>query len=82
MLRIWCDGRLEVRLRTLPGIDPAWDAARCDELIRRLETIEDLRFEAKRNWPKASIASLAASDKRQRFIAIIEDVVRTLNPPG
>lgn len=80
VLRIWSDGRLEVKLRSLPEIDPTWDAERCDDLIRQLETIDDLRFEQGRNWPKASIAPLADPHKRQRFVAIMDDVVRSLNP--
>jgi hypothetical protein len=82
LLRVWSDGRLEVRLRSLRDIYPAWDAARCDDLIRQLETIGDLRFEQGRNWPKASIAPLADPNKHQLFVGIIDDVVRSLNPSG
>jgi hypothetical protein len=82
LLRVWSDGRLEVRLRSLRDVEPAWDAARCDDLIGKLETIENLRFERGRNWPKASIAPLADPHKRQRFIAVIDDVLRTMNSPA
>jgi hypothetical protein len=82
VLRVWCDGRLEVHLRKLRDTDPRWDATRCDDLIHKLDTIEGLRFDQGRNWPKASIAPLADRDKRQLFVAFIDDVIRSLNPSG
>ena len=81
ILRIWNNGRLELRLRSLSDADPAWDDSRCDELIRRLEAIPDLRFEPGRNWPKASIAALADRENHSAFVTVIDDVVRQLKPP-
>ena len=88
LLRLWRSGRwltgeLEVRLQSLKNVDRStWDADGCDQLIRRLEASTDLHFDNDRRWPKAPIAPLADSHKRQSFLEIIEQVVRSLNPPA
>jgi hypothetical protein len=88
LLRVWPSGRrptgeLEVRVRALKEFDPStWDDDRCDQLIRRLEAGTDLHFEDDWRGPKAQIAPLADPHKRKSFLEVIEDVVRSLNPPS
>ena len=88
LLRIWPSGRwptgaIEVRLRSLKDFDSrAWDAERCDQLIRRLEASTGLHFDKTRSWPKAPIAPLADPHKRQFFLEIIEGIVGSLNLPA
>jgi hypothetical protein len=69
-----------VHLQNLRAVDGAWDVPRCDDLIDELETIENLRFEPGRRWPKASIEPLGDPQKRERFVAIIDNIVGSLHP--
>jgi hypothetical protein len=87
LLRVWPSGHwptgdLEVRLQSLKSIDSStWGFERRDQLIRRLEARAHLHFDNSRQWPKAPIAPLADPRKRQSFLDIIEEVVRSLNLP-
>jgi len=70
VLRIWGKGELEVTLRTLNELDPAWDADRIEDLVRRIETIEKVRFlSPKRNWPHIELTPLADPSRLQQLTA-------------
>lgn len=82
LLRLWDDGSLEVRLETLREIDSAWDEPeRIQQLIEEFEAIDGVRLRS-RKWPKTPLAPLADPHARQRFTAVVDDVVRMLNIAG
>jgi hypothetical protein len=75
LIRIWRDGRLEVRLQTLRAKDVGWDLERCKALMDELEAIDGLSFDAGRSWPKAEISALSGDDSRDQFLAVMAAVV-------
>jgi len=81
VLRVWGDGTLEVTLHTLKRLDPPWDSERIEDLVQRVEAIDDVRFiSPKRNWPRIQLAPLADPRKLEQFVVIIDDVLSDLSP--
>ncbi len=80
LLRVWDEATLEVRLRSLQEIDESWSPDRIEQLVQRLEAIDGIRFPPGRDWPRTPLAPLADLQTRQSFIAIVDEVVRMLNP--
>jgi hypothetical protein len=80
-LRAWGDGTLEVSLHTLKRVNPPWDSERIEDLVQRIEAIDDVRFlSLKRNWPRMKLAPFADPRKFEQFVAIIDDVLADLSP--
>ncbi len=83
LLRVWDVGTLEVTLKTLSALDTTWDPERIEDLVRRMEAIDGVRFlSTKRNWPRIELAPLSQQHGLQQFTAILEDVLRSLNVPS
>jgi hypothetical protein len=81
LLRIWDEGRLEVKVNTLRKVDESWDDdARIESLLERIERIDGVVLKGARlQWPRTPLAPLADPAKRQRFLATMSDVVAGLN---
>lgn len=80
LLRIWDEGRVEVKVNTLRKVDELWDDdARIETLLQRLEGIEGIVLKGTRlQWPRTPLAPLADPAKRQLFLEIMSDVIAGL----
>lgn len=81
LLRVWEEGKLEVKVNTLRRVDAEWDDdARIELLLRRLENIDGVRFMGnRRQWPRTPLAPLADPGKLEAFLGVIDDVIRGLD---
>lgn len=81
LLRVWPEGTVELKVNTLRHVDAAWDDdERIEHLLKRLEQIDGVEFSGnRRQWPRAPLAPLADSVKRQTFLAGLADVIAGLN---
>lgn len=80
LLRVWPDGKVEVRIATLRKVLPEWDDdERVEELWHRLEEIDGVSLEGnRRRWPRTALAPLADQDARKRFLATVGELVDDL----
>ena len=81
LLRLFPEGTVEVKVNTLRTLDPAWDDdERIEQLLRRLEQIDGVKFfKNRRQWPRTELAPLADHGKRQAFLAVIVQAIAELH---
>lgn len=81
LLRLWPEGTIEIRLETLRS-EHDWNATQLDELVDRLQPIEGVKLGGGRRWPRTPLAPLADKHRRERFTALLDDVVGSLGARG